>query len=295
MALVALMKEEPKYLKYLISQNTDGLHRRSGIPPSQMSELHGNSTLEVCEKCQREYMRDYRCRGSLRKNQSVHDHKTGRYCTIPGCEGKLYDTIINFNENLPEKVLELAEDNTEKCDLMLSLGSSLTVTPAADMPEAVGLEWDLERLKYPDKEPVHNLCIVNLQKTDKDQYCSIRIFAKIDDVMVGLMKELEIEIPKWYLQKYVKIRLAEIEPKDEDEDEDDSKSEQRMLIVSGVDAEGINATIFKGVKLRNNGEIIEEIKRKFVSNKEKRFMPDEYKFVILKVLEIGGCWCTGPG
>ena len=42
MALVSLMTTGPKYLKCTISQNTDGLHRRSGIPPDQLCELHGN-------------------------------------------------------------------------------------------------------------------------------------------------------------------------------------------------------------------------------------------------------------
>ena len=65
MTLVALMRYG--YLKHLISQNTDGLHRRSGIFIDKLSELHGNRTLEVCETCNKEYMRDYTCRGSLRK------------------------------------------------------------------------------------------------------------------------------------------------------------------------------------------------------------------------------------
>ena len=98
MALVSLATTGPKYLKCLISQNTDGLHRRSGIPVDKLCELHGNTlsdciftfwdnshfvfwlctlrTLEVCDQCGRGYMRDYWVGGS-RKGRSVHDHKTG--------------------------------------------------------------------------------------------------------------------------------------------------------------------------------------------------------------------------
>jgi NAD-dependent SIR2 family protein deacetylase len=49
MALVELM--EKSHLKYVISQNIDGLHRKSGIPPENISELHGNTNLEVCNQC----------------------------------------------------------------------------------------------------------------------------------------------------------------------------------------------------------------------------------------------------
>jgi len=81
-------------LKHVISQNTDGLHRRSGIPAEKLSEVHGNTNLEVCTKCKKEYMRDYRVRNS----QKVHEHKTGRRCDDQSCKGELKDTIINFNE-----------------------------------------------------------------------------------------------------------------------------------------------------------------------------------------------------
>jgi NAD-dependent SIR2 family protein deacetylase len=60
MALVKLMNEG--YLKHLISQNIDGLHRKSGIPKDNISEVHGNTNLEICTKCGTDYLRDFRVR-----------------------------------------------------------------------------------------------------------------------------------------------------------------------------------------------------------------------------------------
>lgn len=128
MSLVKLMQQG--LLKFLISQNVDGLHRKSGIPPEKIAELHGNTNLEVCSKCGKGYMRDYRTRTA----KTVHNHMTGRICEIPDCKGKLKDSIINFGENLPEKDLELGFAQSQLADLHVCLGSSLRVTPAADMP-----------------------------------------------------------------------------------------------------------------------------------------------------------------
>jgi len=41
--------------KYIISQNTDGLHRLSGVPADKISELHGNAFVEKCEDCEKRY------------------------------------------------------------------------------------------------------------------------------------------------------------------------------------------------------------------------------------------------
>jgi NAD-dependent SIR2 family protein deacetylase len=77
-------------------------------------------------------MRDFRVRNAMK----THDHKTGRKCQ--NCGGELYDSIINFGENLPDWEIKSGFDNAEKADLCLAMGSSLTVTPAADMPATVG-------------------------------------------------------------------------------------------------------------------------------------------------------------
>jgi len=125
MAFVKLM--EKGILKFVVSQNVDGLHRKSGIPPDKLAELHGNVNLEKCKKCHKEYLRDFDVGGTA-------SHVTGRRCTVPGCNGLLYDTIINFGENLPAREIEAGYDNCIKADVCLCLGSSLRVTPAADMP-----------------------------------------------------------------------------------------------------------------------------------------------------------------
>ena len=80
----SLIKLPSGILRYVISQNCDGLHRRSGILPERISELHGNGNIEVCEKCGHEYLRDYDIDRVQRGS-----HWTGRRCVLPNCRGKL--------------------------------------------------------------------------------------------------------------------------------------------------------------------------------------------------------------
>merc|ERR1719482_954517 len=100
MSLVELQRRG--VLKYVISQNCDGLHRRSGLPASAISELHGNGNVEICEECGQQYFRDFRC-DRLGKGR---DHFTGRLCR---CGGRLLNSTIDFGQNLPVEPLEKAE------------------------------------------------------------------------------------------------------------------------------------------------------------------------------------------
>jgi NAD-dependent SIR2 family protein deacetylase len=219
MSLVKLQEEG--FLKFLISQNTDGLHRRSGFPPGRLAELHGNSNLEKCWKpsCQKEYFRDFR----VRKAVGSKEHDTGRFCE---CGGPLYDSIINFGENLPEKPLKDGFDESYKADLCLVLGSSLRVTPAADMPKQL-----LKRKK--------NLVIVNLQATPLDEG-ALRINGMIDKVMIKLMEKLAIAIPKFVLKRRVAVKYVE-------EDVDGQK--KKGISFQGQDLNGTPYSLFTEAKV----------------------------------------------
>ncbi|KAG9231020.1 DHS-like NAD/FAD-binding domain-containing protein [Amylocarpus encephaloides] len=226
MALVELQNRG--ILKHLVSQNCDGLHRRSGILPDRISELHGNSNREFCKDCGKEYIRDFRAVATYEK--TVHDHRTGRKCTL--CNGPLLDTIINFGESLPKKHIQNAFDNAKKADLCLVLGSSLTVTPANEVPEVVG------------KKKNAKLVICNLQKTPLDSKAALRIHTKSDDLMIHVMQNLDIPIPSFILHRRL---IVELEKK---------TATRPQLTVYGVDVDGTPVTFLCSVKIEQFRRVV---------------------------------------
>jgi NAD-dependent SIR2 family protein deacetylase len=71
MALVELQNRG--VLKHVVSQNVDGLHRKSGISPDEISELHGNNNLEHCKDCRKEYVRGLSLRVIIPPSFAAHD------------------------------------------------------------------------------------------------------------------------------------------------------------------------------------------------------------------------------
>lgn len=189
------MIQEDK-LAFVISQNVDGLHRRSGVPREKLAELHGNLYLEVCwnPECRKEFMRTFDvsaringtdCQECL-KRVPHFCHCTGRSCE---CGSSLKDSIIHFGENLPGEALRDGLEHSERAELMLVLGSSLRVSPACQMPQDT-------------KRNGGKVVVVNLQTTPCDHMCDLRINGEADTVCALLAQELQMPVTEFDVQRF---------------------------------------------------------------------------------------------
>ncbi|XP_058219943.1 NAD-dependent protein deacetylase SRT1-like isoform X3 [Rhododendron vialii] len=182
-ALVEL--EKAGILKFVISQNVDSLHLRSGIPREKLAELHGNSFMEICPKCRAEYLRDFEV-------ETIGLKETSRRCSDVNCGAKLKDTVLDWEDALPPKEMNAAERHCRMADIVLCLGTSLQITPACNLP--------LKCLRLGGK-----IVIVNLQQTPKDNKASLVIRGLVDKVIAGVMHYLNLRIPP-----HVRVDLFEI-------------------------------------------------------------------------------------
>lgn len=147
-------------LKFLISQNVDNLHLKSGIRPDLLAELHGNLTRLRCGRCGKTY-----------------EKSSGK--TTCSCGGTLTSSVVNFGQSLPENDVFLSYEHSRKSDLFIVVGSSLVVTPAADMPR--------EALYAGAK-----LVIINAGDTPFDPYAHLRFWEKIGEVLPPAVQRLKI-------------------------------------------------------------------------------------------------------
>jgi len=147
-------------LAFLISQNVDNLHLKSGISPDLLAELHGNVTKVRCRRCEF-YLDRF-------EDQTV----------CPLCGGELVSSVVNFGQSLPGKDLADSYEHSQNCDLLIVVGSSLVVTPAADMPR-VALQSGAR------------LVIINQGETPFDQSAHLRFSEATGKVLLPAVEQLK--------------------------------------------------------------------------------------------------------
>lgn len=152
-------------LDCVITQNVDSLHQEAGVPEHLVLELHGNSRRVACLRCGRPYGREEildRLEGGDESPRCV------------SCGGLLKTATISFGQAMPAETTAEAERRSRDCDLILVVGSTLVVYPAALMPEYA-------------LQAGARLVMVNLMETPLDDRCHVRIWAKAGDVLPAII------------------------------------------------------------------------------------------------------------
>ncbi|MDQ3540569.1 MAG: Sir2 family NAD-dependent protein deacetylase [Chloroflexota bacterium] len=109
----------------IVTQNIDGLHHKAGNAPERVIELHGSTHRIRCLMCGRVWSGE-----SIQQRLDAGEQDP----RCPVCGGVLRVGTILFGESLPERELRTAFAVAQACDLMLVVGSSLVVNPAARIP-----------------------------------------------------------------------------------------------------------------------------------------------------------------
>lgn len=176
---IARLVEEGK-VKFVITQNIDGLHLRSGVPRSHIAELHGNMFVDECDKCKKMFVRDSPA-------PTVGQKYTGSDCPAykengRKCRGKLKDFVLDWEASLPDDDLTISDTHSMKADLSIVMGSTLQIIPAGNMP------------LYTQKYQGGKLVICNLQPTKHFKKADLNIHTYVDDVMRLVMDKLDLKV-----------------------------------------------------------------------------------------------------
>ncbi|MDB5735432.1 MAG: NAD-dependent deacetylase [Alphaproteobacteria bacterium] len=155
-------------VSHVITQNIDALHQASGVPEEQVIELHGNTRYAKCLDCGvRMEISDIR----------AHFHSHGAAPDCLDCGGIVKTATISFGQPMPEDEMTRAEAATLACDLMLVLGSSLAVYPAAGFPLLA-------------RKMGAGLAIVNREETPQDDYADLVVNAEIGPTVRAVIDAL---------------------------------------------------------------------------------------------------------
>jgi NAD-dependent deacetylase len=156
------------FLKSIITQNIDGLHQKAGMPDDAIIELHGNNFRVRCMSCDR--------------ISSIHEaqqrFESGDLAPECECGGYLKPDTISFGQSLRPDVLTQAYRQCDLCSLMLVIGSTLKVQPAAGLPSTA-------------KQNGAFLAMINLSETPCDHTFDVIIKEKAGIVVQAIVDKIK--------------------------------------------------------------------------------------------------------
>ena len=116
--------EQAEKLRMVVTQNIDGLHSLAGTSGERLVELHGTNSLVECQSCKR------------RSDPEPHFDffRAERRPPLCPCGGFLKPATISFGQSLEPHELGRAHQGAMEADLVVALGSTLSVYPAASFP-----------------------------------------------------------------------------------------------------------------------------------------------------------------
>ena len=164
--LVARLEAQGK-LSAVVTQNIDGLHQAAGS--QTVYEIHGNFRTGRCVDCRAAY-----------EMAAFYGRIERGEIELPlcsECRSPIKPDVVLFGDLLPFDVWDRAVEASRSCDLMLVLGSSLIVYPAAELPKLAVMNGA-------------KLIIVNREATDYDPMASVVIRGSLGDFALEVMKNL---------------------------------------------------------------------------------------------------------
>lgn len=171
-ALVQL--ERSGRLELLVTQNVDGLHHAAGNDPSLVVEIHGTMREVVCLACG--------VRGPMGPTlERVRQGDEDPGCLGPGpgggrCGGMLKSATVSFGQSLEPGDVVRAERAALRCDVLLAVGTSLGVYPAAGLVPMAGRAGAA-------------VVIVNAEPTPYDDRADVVLRDPISDVLPVLVAD----------------------------------------------------------------------------------------------------------
>ncbi|MEA3215677.1 MAG: NAD-dependent deacetylase [Acidimicrobiia bacterium] len=145
----------------VITQNVDGLHQKAGTDPEKVIEVHGTVNEVMCMSCD-ERAPMARALARVRAGEDDPACRT--------CGGILKSATISFGQQLVPRDLLRAEEVAQTCDLMLAVGSTLMVFPAAEVVPIA-------------KSAGAPVVIINADETGFDHIADVLIRAHIGEVL----------------------------------------------------------------------------------------------------------------